>query len=62
MPKRLDGWAMFKTEQYGYDKNQVSKHLAEVHQKYEVLCQENLQLKKRIKTMQEKAAADVSSC
>jgi len=53
---------MFKTEQYGYDKNQVSKHLAEVHQKYEVLCQENLQLKKRIKTMQEKAAADVSSC
>jgi len=60
MPKRLDGWVIFKNEPYGYDKDQVAKHLAAIHQQYEALYQENLQLKKRIKTMKEKTATEIN--
>lgn len=55
MAMRLDGFVIFSTEQYGFNKEQVAKHLAEIHQKYEKLRNENICLKKKIKDIKEKA-------
>lgn len=54
MAKRLDAMVIFEVEQYGFDKEQVSKHLAGIHQQYEKLRQENERLKKRVHALKVK--------
>lgn len=55
MAMQLDGLVIFSTEQYGFNKEQVARHLVEIHQEYEKLRNENIRLKKKMKDIKEKA-------
>lgn len=60
MADRLDSMVIFSTEQYGFNREQVGKHLSEIHQKYEKLFNENVRLKQRIKKYKIKDAANIT--
>ena len=45
----LDGWTIFSTERYGFNKDEVGEYLAEIHLKYEKLYKEYLKLKNQSK-------------
>lgn len=58
MAKRLDGMVIFSTEQYGFNKDQVSQYLLEIHVQYEKLFQENRRLKEKIKKKKQRDSGE----
>lgn len=61
MDRQVTGMVIFSTELYGFNKDQVGKHLAEMHYKYERLFNENLRLKKKMKNLKSKALTNTGA-